>query len=72
MFDSLANPTTLLKLVLKIAQTRIVTNCKEPLDEDEDYSKEKHNPKMPQIILTKNCTMTKGEDHIRLEMLVDC
>ncbi len=53
MFDSLANPTTLLKLVLKIAQTRIVTNCKEPLDEDEDYSKEKHNPKMPQIILTK-------------------
>jgi len=54
MFDPLANPIASPKLVLKIAQTRIITNRKELLDEDDDYSKKKHNPKMSQIILTKN------------------
>ncbi len=53
MFDPLVNPMASPKPVLKIAQTKIVKNCEEPLDEDEDYSKEKHNPKMPQIVPIK-------------------
>jgi hypothetical protein len=53
MSDPLINPMISPKLVPRIAQTRIVTNCGEPLDEDEDYSMRKHNYKMPQIIFTK-------------------
>jgi hypothetical protein len=53
MSNPLANPTISPKLVSRIVQARIVTNCKGPLDEDEDYSERKHNPRMPQIISTK-------------------
>jgi hypothetical protein len=42
--------TTSLKPISKIAQAKIVTDHKEPLDEDEDYSERKHNPRMPRII----------------------
>jgi hypothetical protein len=35
------------KPISKITQVRIVTNHKEPSNEDEDYSKRKHNPRMP-------------------------
>jgi hypothetical protein len=38
---------------LKIAQIEIITHQKELSDEDEDYSKDKHNPKMPQIFPTR-------------------
>jgi hypothetical protein len=41
------------KPVMKIIQVEIITNCGEPLDEDEDYSEKKHNSKMSQIIPTK-------------------
>jgi hypothetical protein len=47
MSDPLTNPTISLKLILGILQVGIVTDCGEPLDEDEDYSERKHNPKMP-------------------------
>jgi hypothetical protein len=47
MFDLLIVPTTLPKLLLGIAQVKIVTDHEEPLDEDEDYSKRKHTPRMP-------------------------
>jgi hypothetical protein len=53
MFDPLINPTTSSTPILKFAQTGIITNRNNPLDEDEDYSKEKHNTKMPQIIPIK-------------------
>ncbi len=53
MFNPLINPMASLKPISKIAQARIVTNHTEPLDEDEDYSERKHNPKMPQIIPTE-------------------
>ncbi len=46
MSDPLTNPTTSPKLVSGIAQVDIVTNHEEPLDEDENYLKRKHNPKM--------------------------
>ncbi len=36
-----------------IAQAKIITNCRELLDEDEDNSKRKHNSKMPWIVPTK-------------------
>ncbi|CAK9266867.1 unnamed protein product [Sphagnum jensenii] len=53
MSDPLTNLMTSTKLVLGIVQTRIVTNHEEPSNEDEDYSKRKHNPKMPKIIRIK-------------------
>jgi len=53
MSDPLTNPTISLKLISGILQVGIVTNCGEPLDEDEDYSERKHNPKMPRIIPIK-------------------
>jgi hypothetical protein len=53
MPNPLTNPTISPKPVLRIVQVRIVTNCKEPLDEDKGYSERKHNPRMPQIIPTK-------------------
>ncbi len=45
--NPLTNPTTSLKLVSKIAQVGIVTNCMEPSDEEKDYFERNHNPKMP-------------------------
>jgi hypothetical protein len=51
MSNPLVNPTTSPKPILGIEQTRIVTNCKEPSDEEKDYFERKHNPKMQQIIL---------------------
>jgi len=53
MFDPLANPMASPKLVSRITQAKIVTNYREPSNEDEDYSKRKHNPMMPQIIPNK-------------------
>jgi hypothetical protein len=56
MFDPLPNFTTPPKLVLGIAQAGIVIDYGEPLHEDNDSSKRKHNPKMPRIILIrKSC-----------------
>ncbi len=70
MFDLLIVPTTLPKLLLGIAQVKIVTDHEEPLDEDEDYSKRKHTPRMPWIALLENHAVNGGEDHLKLEMLV--
>ncbi len=52
MSDPLINPMASLKLVLGIIQARIITDRKEPSDEDEDYFERKHNRRMPQIIPT--------------------
>ncbi len=38
---------------MRIAQTEIMTNREELLDEDENYFEKKHNPKMPQIVPIK-------------------
>ncbi len=53
MFDPLANTMASPKLVSGITQAKIVTNCGEPSNEDEDYSERKHNPMMPQIVPNK-------------------
>jgi hypothetical protein len=50
MSNPLVNPTSSPKPISIIIQVGIVTNHIEPLDEDKDYSKRKHNPKMPQTI----------------------
>jgi hypothetical protein len=50
MSNPLADPTTPPKLISRIAQAGIITNHKEISNKDEDYSKRKHNPKMPQIV----------------------
>ncbi len=50
MSNPLTNPTTPSKSVSRIAQTRLVIDRKEPLDEEKNYSKRKHNPRIPQII----------------------
>ncbi len=54
MSNPLVDPTPPPKLISKITQIRIITNHREPSNEDKDYSKRKHNPKMPQIVPTKN------------------
>lgn len=46
MSNPLANPIASPKPILGIAQTWIVINGREPLDEYEDYFEGKHNPKM--------------------------
>jgi hypothetical protein len=46
MSDPLIVPTALPKLVSGIAQTRIVRDREEPLNEDEDCSERKRNPGM--------------------------
>lgn len=51
--NPLTNPTTSLKLVSRIAQVGIVKDCGEPSNETKDYSKRKHNPKMPRIVLSR-------------------
>jgi hypothetical protein len=56
--DPLANPMISPKLVPGIIQVGIVTNCRKPLDEDEDTSLGCH-----ESFLLQNCTMTKREDH---------
>ncbi len=53
MSNPLINLMSPPKLILGIAQVGIVTNCKEPSDEDEDYFEREHNPMMPQIISIK-------------------
>jgi hypothetical protein len=45
--NPLANPITPAKPISKIAQTGIVINGREPLDEYEDNFEGKHNPRMP-------------------------
>jgi hypothetical protein len=50
MFDPLANPMAPLKPVLGIIQAKIITYRKEPSNEDVDYFKRKHNPRIPRII----------------------
>jgi hypothetical protein len=47
MLNPLAKPIAPPKPISGIAQARIVTNCGELSNEYEDYSKGKHNPKMP-------------------------
>ncbi len=47
MSNPLTNPVAPPKLVSRITQARIVTNYRELLDEEEDYSKRWHNSKMP-------------------------
>ncbi len=53
MSNHLVNPIATLKPILKIAQTGIVINREEPLNEDDDYSERKHNLIMPQIVHIK-------------------
>jgi hypothetical protein len=44
------------KPILGVAQVGIVTNCGEPLDEDNDSFERKHNPRMPRIVpIRKSC-----------------
>ncbi len=50
MFDPLTNPTTPSKSISRITQARFVTDRREPSDEEKNYSKRKHSPRMPQII----------------------
>jgi hypothetical protein len=51
--DPLSNLIAPPKLILGIAQAGIVTDHKEPSDENKDYFTRKHNTKMPQIIIIK-------------------
>jgi len=53
MFDPLVNPTTPPKLILGITQVGIVIDQGEPSNEDDEYFKRKHNPRMPRIIPIK-------------------
>jgi hypothetical protein len=62
MSDLLANPMTSPKWVPRIGQVGIVIDHGEPSDEDEDYSKRKHNPRMPWIIPTENPYHDRRED----------
>ncbi len=50
-FDPLVNIMTPPKPILGLAQTLIIIDYGELLDEDDDSSKRKHNPRMPQIVL---------------------
>jgi hypothetical protein len=44
-----------------MAQAGIVTDYGEPLDEDNDSSERKHNPRMPRIVLIrKSCHERRG------------
>jgi hypothetical protein len=45
--NPLSNPITPANPISKIAQTGIVINGREPLDEYEDNFEGKHNPRMP-------------------------
>jgi hypothetical protein len=53
MSNPFANIMAPPKLVLGVAQIGVVTNHEEPLNEDNDSSKRKHNPRMPQIVPTR-------------------
>jgi hypothetical protein len=53
MFNPLTNPIAPLQPILEIAQTRVVIDHKEPLNEGKESFERKHNPKMLQIIPTK-------------------
>ncbi len=50
IFNPLVNITTPPKPISGLAQTSIITDLKELLDEDDDSSKRKHNPRMPRIV----------------------
>ncbi len=71
MSDPLVNSMASPKLVSRIIQVAIVTDCEEPLDEDNNNFERKQKPMMPQNIPIEKSYMTKGEDHLRLEMLID-
>ncbi len=59
------------KLVSKVAQIGIITNHEEPLNEDNDSSERKHNPRMPQIIpFGKPYNEQRGRPSGQLEMVV--
>ncbi len=47
------NITTTTKLVLQVAQARVVIDHGEPLEDDDNSFERKHNPRMPQILLTR-------------------
>jgi hypothetical protein len=51
MSNPLTNLTTPPRSILRVAQVGIVIDYGEPLDEDNDSSKRKHNLRMPRIIL---------------------
>jgi len=53
MFNLFASIMAPPKLVSGITKTRIVTNHEEPSNEDNDSSKRKRNPRMPQIVPTR-------------------
>jgi hypothetical protein len=50
IFDPLVNIMAPPKLILGVAQALIIIDHMELLDEDDDSSKKKHNPRMPQIV----------------------
>jgi hypothetical protein len=52
-FNVLVNPIAPPKPILGIAQIGIVIDRGEPSDDNDEYSKRKHNPRMLQIIPTK-------------------
>jgi hypothetical protein len=47
MFDHVTKIMAPPHSILGVAQVGIVANHGEPLDEDDDFSKSKHNPRMP-------------------------
>jgi hypothetical protein len=47
MFDCVTNIMAPPHPILGVAQVGIVTNHREPLDEDDDFFESKHNPRMP-------------------------
>jgi hypothetical protein len=62
MFNPLANPITPPQPVWGIAQTRVVIYHKEPLDENKEFFKRKHNLEMPRIIpIEKSYHEQKGK-----------
>lgn len=71
MFNPLINPTTSPKLVSGIAQARIITDYKEPSDEDKDYFEKNTTLRCHELFVQKIHTMNKGEDHRQLKMLID-
>jgi hypothetical protein len=68
IYSPFVNITTTPKLVLQVAQARVVIDHGEPLDDDDNSFKRKHNPRMPRILLTKKpYNEKKKADHPRLE-----
>jgi hypothetical protein len=61
MSNPLTNPMAP-KLVLGIAQTKIITNCREPSDENNDYSQKNTTLGCHESFLLENRTMNKNAD----------